>query len=51
VGELLTDRRRIDVMAERGHAALQPFEGAVARTLAVLDPFVAQLKFAARSVA
>ncbi|GEO98876.1 3-deoxy-D-manno-octulosonic acid transferase [Methylobacterium haplocladii] len=51
VGDLLADHRRIDAMAERGHAALKPFEGAVARTLAVLDPFVAQLTLAARSLA
>ncbi|MCE4222864.1 3-deoxy-D-manno-octulosonic acid transferase [Methylobacterium sp. C25] len=51
VGELLADHRRIDVMAQRGHAALLPFEGAVLRTLAVLDPFVAQLKLAARAPA
>jgi 3-deoxy-D-manno-octulosonic-acid transferase len=31
-------------MAKLGQRALVPFEGAVARTLAVLDPFVAQMK-------
>ncbi len=31
-------------MALEGQRALEPFEGAVARTLAVLDPFVAQMK-------
>ena len=44
VGRLLDDPARLATMAEAGHAALQPFEGAVARTLAVLDPFVAQMK-------
>ena len=44
VGRLLEDPSRLARMAEAGHAALQPFEGAVARTLAVLDPFVAQMK-------
>lgn len=44
VGRLLGDRPRLAQMAEAGQAALRPFEGAVARTLAVLDPFVAQMK-------
>ncbi len=44
VGELLGDRARLAGMARAGQSALQPFEGAVARTLAVLDPFVAQMK-------
>ncbi|MDP4004066.1 3-deoxy-D-manno-octulosonic acid transferase [Methylobacterium sp. NEAU K] len=43
-GELLGDAARLDSMAQAGQRALQPFEGAVARTLAVLDPFVAQMK-------
>lgn len=40
---LLADRPRIEAMSRAGAAALQPFEGAVARTLAVLDPFIAQM--------
>ncbi|KQO71594.1 3-deoxy-D-manno-octulosonic acid transferase [Methylobacterium sp. Leaf88] len=40
---LLADRPRIAAMSRAGEAALQPFEGAVARTLAVLDPFIAQM--------
>jgi 3-deoxy-D-manno-octulosonic-acid transferase len=43
-GELLRDPDRLATMARVGQRALQPFEGAVARTLAVLDPFVAQMK-------
>ena len=43
-GELLRDPARLAAMAQAGQRALQPFEGAVARTLAVLDPFVAQMK-------
>jgi 3-deoxy-D-manno-octulosonic-acid transferase len=43
-GELLGDRARLADMARAGQEALRPFEGAVARTLAVLDPFVAQMK-------
>ncbi|SEO82681.1 3-deoxy-D-manno-octulosonic-acid transferase [Methylobacterium sp. UNC300MFChir4.1] len=42
--ELLGDRERLADMARAGQRALEPFEGAVARTLAVLDPFVAQMK-------
>ena len=44
VGQLLADGRRLAQMAKLGQRALVPFEGAVARTLAVLDPFVAQMK-------
>ncbi|GJE39524.1 3-deoxy-D-manno-octulosonic acid transferase [Methylobacterium persicinum] len=44
VGRLLGDGTRLAEMAEAGQAALRPFEGAVGRTLAVLDPFVAQMK-------
>ena len=44
VGQLLADRPRLAQMARAGQRALVPFEGAVARTLAVLDPFVAQMK-------
>jgi 3-deoxy-D-manno-octulosonic-acid transferase len=43
-GELLGNQARLATMAQAGQRALQPFEGAVARTLAVLDPFVAQMK-------
>jgi 3-deoxy-D-manno-octulosonic-acid transferase len=43
-GELLGDPGRFGGMMQAGQSALQPFEGAVARTLAVLDPFVAQMK-------
>lgn len=48
VGELVADPHRLSAMARRGHAALLPFEGAVTRTLAVLEPYVAQMKLAAR---
>ncbi|SFG75323.1 3-deoxy-D-manno-octulosonic acid transferase [Methylobacterium gossipiicola] len=44
--ELLADPARIDAMARAGAAALAPFEGAVDRTLAVLDPFIAQMQLA-----
>ncbi len=44
---LLADRPRIEAMSRAGAAALQPFEGAVARTLAVLDPFIAQMTLTA----
>ena len=44
VGQLLADRGRLTEMARVAQEALVPFEGAVARTLAVLDPFVAQMK-------
>ncbi|MCJ2053474.1 3-deoxy-D-manno-octulosonic acid transferase [Methylobacterium sp. J-070] len=44
VGELLRDPARLAGVAQAGQHALRPFEGAVARTLAVLDPFVAQMK-------
>ncbi|WP_336486210.1 3-deoxy-D-manno-octulosonic acid transferase [Methylobacterium nigriterrae] len=47
VGDLLSDPRRIRTMAEAGQRALRPFEGAVERTLAVLDPFIAQMKLTA----
>ncbi|MFB0492297.1 3-deoxy-D-manno-octulosonic-acid transferase [Methylobacterium sp. OAE515] len=43
-GELLGDPGRFGGMMLAGQSALRPFEGAVARTLAVLDPFVAQMK-------
>lgn len=44
VGELLAEPDRLSGMARAGQRALEPFEGAVARTLAVLEPFVAQMK-------
>lgn len=44
---LLADRSRIAAMARAGEAALLPFEGAVGRTLAVLDPFIVQMKLTA----
>lgn len=47
IGALLADPRRIARMASAGQEALEPFEGAVARTLGVLDPFIAQMKLAA----
>lgn len=50
VGDLLSDRQRSRAMARAGNGALRPFEGAVERTLAVLDPFIAQMKLAAMSV-
>ncbi|GJD96024.1 3-deoxy-D-manno-octulosonic acid transferase [Methylobacterium iners] len=47
VGDLLSDPERLQAMAQAGQGAFRPFEGAVERTLAVLDPFVAQMKLAA----
>ncbi|MCC0805901.1 3-deoxy-D-manno-octulosonic acid transferase [Methylobacterium sp. W2] len=47
VGDLLLDTPRSSAMADAGNAALRPFEGAVERTLAILDPFIAQMKLAA----
>jgi len=47
LGDLLADPARARAVAEAGQRALAPFEGAVTRTLAVLDPFVAQMKLAA----
>ena len=47
VGDLLVDTARTSAMARAGDAALRPFEGAVERTLAVLDPFIAQMKLTA----
>ncbi|MER2194181.1 3-deoxy-D-manno-octulosonic acid transferase [Methylobacterium brachiatum] len=44
VGEVLGDPRRLAGMVQAGPGALRPFEGAVGRTLAVLEPFVAQMK-------
>ncbi|SFL52567.1 3-deoxy-D-manno-octulosonic acid transferase [Methylobacterium pseudosasicola] len=44
VGELLGNPTRLGGMVQAGPLALRPFEGAVGRTLAVLDPFVAQMK-------
>ncbi len=48
VADLLGDPSRAAETARRGQAALSAFEGAVGRTLAVLDPYVAQMKLAAR---
>ena len=48
VAELVADRPGLAAMARRAQAALAPFEGAVGRTLAVLDPYVVQMKLAAR---
>ncbi|WP_244478359.1 3-deoxy-D-manno-octulosonic acid transferase [Methylobacterium sp. Leaf113] len=45
--DLLGDRPRIAALNQAGAAALQPFEGAVARTLSVLDPFIAQMTLTA----
>ncbi|CAA2099776.1 3-deoxy-D-manno-octulosonic acid transferase [Methylobacterium sp. Leaf93] len=47
VGDLLLDTPRSRAMADAGNAALRPFEGAVERTLAILDPFIAQMKLTA----
>ncbi|WP_027170734.1 3-deoxy-D-manno-octulosonic acid transferase [Methylobacterium sp. 10] len=47
VGDLLLDNPRSRAMAAAGNAALRPFEGAVERTLAILDPFIAQMKLTA----
>lgn len=47
IGDLLAEPARIAAMARAGQRALSPFEGAVERTLAVLDPFIAQMKLAA----
>lgn len=47
VGALLAEPARRAAVAEAGQRALRPFEGAVTRTLAVLEPFVAHLKLAA----
>ncbi|NEU11978.1 3-deoxy-D-manno-octulosonic acid transferase [Methylobacterium sp. BTF04] len=44
LADLLADPPRIAAMARAGEAALKPFEGAVERTLAVLDPFIAQMR-------
>jgi 3-deoxy-D-manno-octulosonic-acid transferase len=48
VAELVADPPHSMAMARRGQSALAQFEGAVARTLAVLDPYVAQMKLSAR---
>jgi 3-deoxy-D-manno-octulosonic-acid transferase len=48
VAELVADPPHAMAMARRGQSALAQFEGAVARTLAVLDPYVAQMKLSAR---
>lgn len=51
VGDILAEPGRAARMAQSCQEALAPFEGAVGRTLAVLDPFVAQMKLAARNTA
>ena len=47
LADLMAAPDRIDAMTRAGQRALVPFEGAVERTLAVLDPFIAQMKLAA----
>ncbi|WP_375454900.1 3-deoxy-D-manno-octulosonic acid transferase [uncultured Methylobacterium sp.] len=47
VGDLLAAPARLAAMAQAGQRALAPFEGAVERTLAVLDPFLAQMTHSA----
>lgn len=47
LADLLLDTPRSRAMANAGNAALRPFEGAVERTLAILDPFIAQMKLTA----
>lgn len=47
LGQLLAEPERLRTMAQAAQGALRPFEGAVERTLAVLEPFVAQMKLAA----
>ncbi|MCJ2129597.1 3-deoxy-D-manno-octulosonic acid transferase [Methylobacterium sp. E-045] len=47
LADLLLDTPRSRAMAAAGNAALRPFEGAVERTLAILDPFIAQMKLTA----
>lgn len=48
VGDLVADPRALAAMWAKGQAALVPLEGAVARTFAVLEPYVAQMKLSAR---
>ncbi|GAB6842214.1 3-deoxy-D-manno-octulosonic-acid transferase [Methylorubrum rhodinum] len=48
VADLVANPARTTGMARQGQAALAAFEGAVGRTLAVLDPYVAQMKLSAR---
>ena len=47
LADLMAAPARIEAIARAGQRALVPFEGAVERTLAVLDPFIAQMKLAA----
>lgn len=47
LADFLAEPARIDAIARAGAAALAPFEGAVDRTLAVLDPFIAQMRLTA----
>ena len=48
VAALVAEPRALAAMSARGQAALLPLEGAVARTFAVLEPYVAQMKLSAR---
>ncbi|MBD8907141.1 glycosyltransferase N-terminal domain-containing protein [Methylorubrum zatmanii] len=48
VADLVADPHALAAMARKGQAALLPFEGAVARTFAVLEPYVVQMKLSAR---
>lgn len=47
IGDLLRDPSRMQKMAVSGQAALRPFEGALDRTLAVIEPFIAQMTLSA----
>ncbi len=47
LADLMAAPARIEAISRAGQRALVPFEGAVERTLAVLDPFIAQMKLAA----
>lgn len=47
IGDLLAAPARMRAMATSGQAALRPFEGALERTLSVIEPFIAQMKLAA----
>ncbi|MBX9931501.1 MAG: 3-deoxy-D-manno-octulosonic acid transferase [Methylobacterium sp.] len=51
VGDLLRDPNRLRAIAASGQTALRPFEGALDRTLAVIDPFIAQMKLTAMASA
>jgi 3-deoxy-D-manno-octulosonic-acid transferase len=47
IGDLLRDPTRLQGMAAAGQAALRPFEGALDRTLAVIEPFITQVTLSA----